>query len=131
MFTRQEPKLPTLRDTVLQDLEIWNQLPEGARGRDVLLQTVESRVLAIATGAMGWPGGGGNAPERTRSGLGIALALFLLGMAGLTMYLALRSGGSLWWLVAAIPAGLIGVTGMIQDAIPRERDDKGKPVRRT
>jgi hypothetical protein len=106
-----------------------NRLPESSQSRKSLEQSVEIRVaylvMVTQTPAIGRSATG---PELTRSWFGIVLALVLLALAVGAAYLAFRDGGSLWWLTAAVPCALLGSAGLSQDAVRRERDERGRPI---
>ncbi|MGH8877192.1 MAG: hypothetical protein ACRD0P_07625 [Stackebrandtia sp.] len=66
----------------------------------------------------------------TRNVTGIVLAAVFLAIAAFLVYLGISRDG--WWLLALIPAfvvGMLGTVGLVQDAPKRLRDAKGHPVK--
>lgn len=67
--------------------------------------------------------------HRQRDPFGISLALFLLGVAGLAIWMYLKNGG--WWwtsLILAAPCALFGVVGFVTSVVKVERDAAGHKI---
>jgi hypothetical protein len=101
------------RELIKRDLELLGLLPADSPVQPELREHVEHAIRRLID----------DEQEKRRDPLGIGLAAFLL----LSAALALRAGG--YWIWLAAPTGLLGVIGMAQDAVPRRRDDRGRPLR--
>lgn len=100
-------------------LEIANLLPETSEARRAATQDAESQLIGLLR----------DETTKRRDPTGFVLAIvFLLGgaWAGIAAFT-----GSGWWLgILAFVLLALGATGLSQDAVRRERDAKGRPIRR-
>ncbi|WP_181775320.1 hypothetical protein [Amycolatopsis pittospori] len=101
------------------DVDLVSSLPEDSAARARLLTHIDNTVELMLQGQN----------ELRREPTGITLAIILIVAAGGLIVLAVRSPSS-WWLW--IPAGfciVLGLVGLSQDAVPRKRDVRGRPLK--
>lgn len=106
------------RARIRRDLDLLERMPEG-EAKNALSDFVDRRVLALVT----------DEQTKTRDLNGVVLAILFLASAAWMAAQALSSDGSSVWWVGAVPLALFGVVGLSQDAVPRERDERGRPQR--
>ncbi|GAA1580308.1 hypothetical protein GCM10009678_73760 [Actinomadura kijaniata] len=107
--------------TIKDELEVYALLPDDSKAKKALLERAEAAIARQIA----------EEGELKREPVGIILAtIFLLISAGMILT-AFNSGG--WWWISLLPASfflLFGIAGLQQDAIPRKRDEKGRPIER-
>lgn len=109
------------RTRLRQDLQIYQELDDSP-AKKRLKTHIDHQVDALV-----------NEPSKRIEPLGIILALFFLGGGSYVGWIGIRVDG--WWfsgvlfVVAAILL-LFGAVGLWQDAIPRERDESGTPIKK-
>lgn len=112
-------KRPVTREIVKQDLELLGLLPEDSAARGRLQEHIESTISKIIE----------DEDQRTRHASGAFLAVVFILIAVGLLSISVNRGGGWWWL--SIPAafiGLLGAFGLGQDAVPRRRDARGRPL---
>jgi hypothetical protein len=118
MDSRQETS--RRRSQLANDLDLLDRLPPGSEAHERLERFINKSVVELVV----------RETEERRDPVGIVLAgAFLIG-AGWAGYQYWVQDGSRWWLVPAAVFGLIGLVGMSQDAVPRRRDARGRPIRK-
>lgn len=112
-------KRPMTREIVRQDVELLGMLPEGSEAKKLLAKHIDVTVRKIVE----------DEDLRTRDNAGSCLAVGLLGVAAFLAVVCVTRGGSWWWLlVPTVFIGFMGVIGLVQDAVPRRRDARGRPL---
>lgn len=107
------------RHQIKQDIEIMNLLPKDSDGRAKMQEHIDASITRLIA----------DEDERRRDPFGMTLALVFIGLAVWAASFPMRNeGSSLWWLVA-IPLGVIGLVGFVQDATPRKRNERGQVIR--
>ncbi len=107
------------RQRLKLDLEILQLLPQDATVRSLWLAQIERRIDDALE----------RESERTRDPSGIVLALLFLAAGGVVTYESASGDFSGWWAALAAVLVLFGAVGLSQDAIPRRRDARGRPIR--
>jgi hypothetical protein len=105
------------RERLKADLNLAALLPEESAGRRVLLAKAEEAIPKIIK----------DETELTRDTSGIILASLFLGGA-IAVALTIAASNSAWWGLVATLA-IFGVVGISQDAVPRRRDARGRPLK--
>ena len=108
------------RSRIRRDLDLLERMPDGD-AKIALGDFIDRRVLALVE----------DEQTKSRDASGIVLAVLFLALAAWMSAQALSSDGFSTWWVFAVPLGLLGFVGLSQDAIPRERDERGRPRRST
>lgn len=112
-------KRPMTREIVRQDVELLGLLPEDSDAKRLLAKHVDDTVRKIIE----------DEDQRTRDHTGSCLAVGFLAVAVFLFVICVIRGGAWWWLgVPAVFIGLLGSTGLVQDAVPRRRDARGRPL---
>lgn len=112
-------KRPMTREIVKQDVELLGMLPEGSEAKQLLAKHIDATVRKIVD----------DEDQRTREYTGSCLAVGFLSVAVFLLAVCVARGGAWWWLSApAIFIGLLGAAGLAQDAVPRRRDARGRPL---
>ncbi|MCS0604953.1 hypothetical protein NX794_27625 [Streptomyces sp. LP11] len=107
------------REIVKQDVELLGMLPEGSEAKQLLAKHIDATVRKIVD----------DEDQRTREYTGSCLAVGFLSVAVFLLAVCVARGGAWWWLSApAIFIGLLGAAGLAQDAVPRRRDARGRPL---
>lgn len=107
------------REIVRQDVELLALLPEGSEAKKALQRHIDDTVRKIVE----------DEDQRTRDGTGSCAAVACLIVAVALLGISGGRGGPWWWLsVPAVFIGLLGGVGLSQDAVPRRRDAKGRPL---
>jgi len=109
----------TERDDLEQDLRILHALPTSTGQAEALVANIEERIASLITST-----------AARRDPLGIALGLSFLAIGLVTIVFGFVAGG--WGRLILVPGGLmllLGVGGLVQDAFPRQRDSRGRPIR--
>ncbi|MGI9194587.1 MAG: hypothetical protein ACR2FO_08805 [Actinomycetota bacterium] len=104
------------RDWIIKDLDILKLLPDASEARPRLEAHINREVMQLVD----------DEEQKRRDPFGIVLAVIFIALAAWTAFLAYQ--GSHGWLVAAVPLALLGVVGLAQDAVPRKRNEKGRPL---
>ncbi|MEV5375584.1 hypothetical protein AB0L26_06335 [Streptomyces nondiastaticus] len=112
-------KRPVTREIVKQDVELLGLLPEGSEAKRLLAEHIDATIRKIVE----------DENQRTRDYIGSCLAVGFLLVALFLMVVSVGRGGNWWWLsVPAVITGLFGAVGLGQDAVPRRRDARGRPL---
>ncbi|MFQ6197821.1 hypothetical protein [Streptomyces sp. NPDC000405] len=112
-------KRPMTREIVKQDAELLALLPEDSEAKRILQQHIDDTVRKIVE----------DEDRRTRDGVGSCAAVVFLVVAIALLAVSAGRGGDWWWLgVPAALIGLLGGVGLAQDAVPRRRDARGRPL---
>ncbi|HMG45514.1 MAG TPA: hypothetical protein VK611_29545 [Acidimicrobiales bacterium] len=108
------------RRGIHRNLELYAQLPEDFGSRDALARDIDRQVGLLISELQ---------VEKRVDPIGIWLGLAFVAGAGAIVYriLAVDWTGWWWWVVASL--ALVGVVGLSQDAIPRERDERGRVIK--
>jgi hypothetical protein len=105
------------QDQLKADLELLGLLPDESTARDKLLQHIDCSVQRLVS----------DEEDLRRDPMGIGLGVVFLLAAVVLIVFAVRGGG--WWLwIGAFVVGALGAVGLGQDAVPRRRDLKGRPL---
>jgi hypothetical protein len=105
------------RNEIKADLDLYTLLPDKSPAKRTLLTHIERAIQDVVHAE--------ESKRRDPLGIGIAV-VFLLG--ALLLFILLRDQ---WWTWLAISfLVLFGVVGLAQDAVPRERDARGRPVQK-
>jgi hypothetical protein len=107
------------RSQLVNDLDLLDRLPPGSEAHERLERFVHESVVDLVV----------RETEERRDPVGVVLAgAFLVGAvwAGYQYWV---HEGSRWWVVLAAVLALFGLVGMSQDAVPRRRDARGRPIR--
>lgn len=109
------------RRTVLRYLDLYDRLPEMSNARTWLGQLIDQQVgLLLAESQV----------HKRVDPVGIGLGLVFLAAGGAVSYRILAVDWSGWWWFVVGLLILVGLVGLSQDAVPRERDERGRPTRR-
>ncbi|WP_143642149.1 hypothetical protein [Streptomyces viridochromogenes] len=107
------------REIVKQDVELLALLPEDSEAKKLLAKHIDATVRKIVE----------DEDQRTRDHAGSCLAIGFLGVSAGLLAVSVSRGGAWWWLsVPAVIIGLLGAFGLGQDAVPRRRDARGRPL---
>lgn len=107
------------RDRIARDLDLMERLPAASEGRKLLGDQVERRIQGLIN----------REREKRRDVTGIVLALVFVSVGVFLVIVAAVSSG--WWWLLLLPvvfALLLGAFGLSQNAVPRLRDEKGRPM---
>lgn len=99
------------------DLDCLALMPETVDFRQTWIEHVERSINTLLT----------RETELRRDPNGIVLALSFLGGAVAAMIAVLNGGSSFLWILVTV-LGLFGAVGLGQDAVPRRRDTRGRPI---
>ncbi|MEU2788787.1 hypothetical protein [Streptomyces sp. NPDC007100] len=112
-------KRPMTREILRQDVELLSLLPDDSDGKQILRKHVDATVRKIVE----------EEDQQTRDFAGSCLAVGLLIVAAFLLAVCFSRGGAWWWLsLPAAVIGLLGSFGLGQDAVPRRRDARGRPL---
>lgn len=106
------------RERLIQDIAIRN----GLHTNSDLAKDYDQHIKEAARRLLG-------SDSKRCDPLGIGIAVVFLVLAGATGWFMFENGGW-WWLLSPV-AGfflLFGVVGIILDAFPRERDERGRVI---
>ncbi len=109
------------RGRLVGDADLLAKLPPDSAAYKRMLGHLDDEVARIIEDEDG----------KRRDVVGIVLGVALLAGAAALTISAWRSDGDVspfLWAAAAVVA-IVGTVGLVQDAIPRTRDDAGRPIR--
>jgi hypothetical protein len=107
------------RQRIKLDIELMISLPENHPGRSKLEQHVDRSIQSLIE----------LESLKRRDPTGIGVAFFFALVAVTAAYFAFRDDGSLWWLWLGAPCAVLSIVGFSQDAVRRERDERGRAIR--
>ncbi|KAB2341529.1 hypothetical protein [Actinomadura rudentiformis] len=105
--------------SIKDELEIYSLLPDNSHAKEILLKRAEAAIMQHVE----------DEKELRRDPFGIVLALTFLTIGATIAALAFRGG---WWLASLLPAAffvVFGIAGLNLDAVPRQRDEKGRVIK--
>jgi uncharacterized membrane protein HdeD (DUF308 family) len=105
------------RSHLKHDLDCLALMPEAVDFRQTWIIHIERSIDTLLT----------RETELRRDPNGIILALIFLGGAAAATIAILNGSSSLLWILVVILA-LFGLVGLAQDAVPRRRDARGRPI---
>jgi hypothetical protein len=112
-------KRPMTREIVKQDVELLGLLPQDSDAREALARHIDTTVRRIVE----------DEDQRTRDYGGSCLAIAFLAVAVVLTVICFSRGGAWWWLSPPTACvGLLGAVGLGQDAVPKRRDARGRPL---
>ncbi len=104
---------------VKENIDLLNSLPESSSQRTRLLEHIDDAVQQLMD----------DEREKRRDPTGVTLALIFLGGGLWLAWLGMSGSGSTrWWLAPAGVLLVFGAVGLSLDAVPRKRDEKGRPI---
>lgn len=112
--------LPRQRDRIMQEVKLLNSLPRESAARQSLLDHIDQLILKSIKAEA----------ELRRDPTGIVLGLILMGGGLIPLYYGWEAGGfvrAMLWVLAGFLL-ILGGMGFTQDVVPRERDERGRPV---
>ena len=109
---------PSRRDRIRKDVELLGLLSPESDAKAKLPEFVDQEIIALIE----------DETEKRRDPTGIVLATALTGISVWLIVTVIAGDTSAWWLLVAVPFLLLGVVGFSQDAIPRRRDERGRPI---
>ncbi|MFC5290599.1 hypothetical protein ACFPM7_26395 [Actinokineospora guangxiensis] len=97
--------------------ELANLLPDKSAARKSTIEHIEARISNLVR----------DEQTKRRDATGFTLGLLFTAGGLWATYGAISSNSWLWAL--AVPLLIFGVTGIVQDGVPRERDERGRALR--
>lgn len=109
-----------VRGELEQDLRIYAALPATSSQKEPLAMSIDSRVGDLISSS-----------DHRRDPVGVSIAIIFLAVAAGLGWAAANNEGLLRAasLVGVFFFGLFGVVGLVQDAVKRPRDSRGRPLR--
>jgi uncharacterized membrane protein YqjE len=104
--------------SIKEELDIYSLLPDESPAKKLLLDRAEAAIVRHLSDEM----------ELRRDPYGMALALFLLTSGAVMTLLVFTDQWSWLTLIPAAIFLIFGVAGLHQDAVPRKRDENGRPI---
>ena len=108
------------RGRLVSDAELLAKLPPDSAAYERMLGHLDAEVARIID----------EEDRKRRDLVGVVLGVALLAGAAALVVSAWRSDGDVapfLWAAAAVVA-ILGTVGLVQDVIPRARDDTGRPI---
>jgi hypothetical protein len=109
------------RGRLVSDAELLAKLPPDSPAYERMLGHLDEEVAHVIE----------DEDRKRRDVVGVVLGVALLAGAAALVVSAWRSDGDVapfLWAAAAVVA-VLGTVGLVQDAMPRARDDAGRPIR--